>query len=230
MYENIYILSTFYKIVENYTLQEKKLKTNLLLFSTKVVYKMGNFALQISSYEIEKNNWLLLEVIVNKFSDIVDGFEATAIWRDGSFYVPIGDSTNLRWKEQNTLKDWQEKVNDVPSWPKLEEDEDTYWVAVTPINEIEIDGEQKVMFITKKAGQTTNAQCESKHNQTAHAYETPDVSDEEGCSSRDMQRLQKKTKKTKKTKHANMSKETFEVRSKRSIKSPKRYNPNPKKE
>lgn len=169
---------------------------------------MGKFALQISSYEIEKHNWLLLEVVVNKFSDIIDGYEATAVWRDGSFYAPIGDSANLRWKEENTLQEWQDKVNDVPTWPKLEEDDDTYWVAVAPIKKIKIGGEQKVMFITKKAGKTANAQMA-----TLSSYETPDVSEEEGCSSRDTQLVKKKSKKTKQSKKSGKFKET-----KRSIK------------
>jgi hypothetical protein len=184
---------------------------------------MGKFALQISSYEIEKNNWLLLEVVVNKFSDIIDGYEATATWRDGSFYARVGDSANLKWKEENSLEDWQDKVNDVPTWPKLDEDDDTYWVAVAPIKKIKVGGEQKVMFITKKAGKTANAQmATTSTSETYETYDTPDVSEEEGCSSRDTQRLQKKSKKSKKTRQ---SKQTGKFKeTKRSIK----FNPKAK--
>jgi len=190
------------------------------------------FALQISSYELTKNNWLLLEVIVNNFSEIVDGYNATATWRDGSFYAPIGDSANLMWKEKNTINEWQEKVNDVPVWPKFEEEDDAYWVAVAPINPVITDGKQKVMFVTKKSGMTTKASNAS--NKTSYetpdasddegrlphksrhktSYETPVASDDEGCSSHGRPRSTNKPS---------------SPRPRRSIKTPKRFNPNLKK-
>jgi len=194
------------------------------------------FALQISSYELTKNNWLLLEVIVNNFSEIVDGYIATATWRDGSFYAPIGDSANLMWKEKNTINEWQEKVNDVPVWPKFEEEDDAYWVAVAPINPVITDGKQKVMFVTKKSGMTTNASKASKKiadktsyetpdasddevrlpHKSRHktSYKTPDASDDEGCSSHGRPRSTNKPS---------------SPRPRRSIKTPKRFNPNLKK-
>lgn len=103
-------------------------------------------AIQISSYYSEDDGWLLCEIIIRK--KLKNGYKGIAIWRNGEYYCQIGTSTNLTWPQQNTIKDWQDKVNDTPTWPKMDKDDNGgKWHYVNPKNAPKKDQKQKVIYV-----------------------------------------------------------------------------------
>lgn len=110
---------------------------------------MSPTALQISSYEIAKYDWLLCEVVVKNIDNIKDGYSTNATWRECAFYVPVGTSSNLQWDESNTIGEWQDRVNDVPTWPNMDKFNGGHWVAVEPMHTPAIGAKQRVKFVKK---------------------------------------------------------------------------------
>jgi len=103
-------------------------------------------AIQISSYYSENDGWLLCEVIIRK--KLKNGYKCTATWRNGEHYCQIGTSTHLSWPQQNTIIDWQNKVNDTPTWPNMDiHDKGGKWYIVVPKHTPKKDQKQKVIYI-----------------------------------------------------------------------------------
>jgi hypothetical protein len=110
---------------------------------------MTKTAFQISSYEISKNEWLVCEVVVRKIKDIKDGYIAYAKWRECAFYVPTGTSADMQWNESNTMQEWQERVNNLPTWPKMEDFRGGKWVCIKPTRTPSIGGKQRIRYVKK---------------------------------------------------------------------------------
>lgn len=105
-------------------------------------------AIQISSYHSDDDGWLLCEVVIRK--KLKNGYKGFATWRNDEYYCQVGTSTNLSWPQQNTIVDWQNKVNDTPTWPKLDKDDKGgKWSIITPKKNPVNGGRQKVMYTTK---------------------------------------------------------------------------------
>lgn len=116
-------------------------------------HTMNWIPLQISCHKTA-GDWLILEVLVAKLNNIVNGFTVTGTWRNSSFYIPCGSSHGMTWEEQNSEEEYQAKLNDCPLWPRLEFDEDanSEWFATEPINQPVSGGTQNVIFnITPKS-------------------------------------------------------------------------------
>lgn len=106
-------------------------------------------ALQISSFEVSKNDWLLCEIVMRETKNIKHGYTTNATWRECAFYVPVGTSANMQWSESNSINDWQDRVNDLPIWPKTEGLKGGIWVAVKPVHTPSVGGKQRVRFVKK---------------------------------------------------------------------------------
>lgn len=110
---------------------------------------MSPTALQISSFEVAKYDWLLCEIVVRDIDNIKHGYCTNATWRECAFYVPVGTSSNLQWDESNTINEWQDRVNDVPTWPNMDKFNGGHWVAVKPLHTPAIGVKQRVKFVKK---------------------------------------------------------------------------------